>query len=188
MAIQPVSQFLQMGTATHANTSWNKALQKLAATDYVTANSFGLMTDIVAAIFDWAARNNPVNDNTWNALIGKVSYTSISTQVSDIRNHILNGESGYAMTPAKFQYLHEWLEQAGINTESHCSDAANQILSKVVDDESCQNIILAKKDYYRPIIVNTIETASSLHGKLKTIVEKVKETEFSNYIKECVKY
>ena len=142
----------------------------------------------MADILDWAARNNPVNDATWNALIGKVDYTSISTQVSNIRNHILNGESGYTMTPAKFQYLHGWLEQAGINTESHCSDAANQILSKVVDDEICQKIILAKKDYYRPIIANTIKTASLLHGKLKTIIENGKETEFGNYIQECVKY
>lgn len=188
MSAQPISKYLQPGTATHANTPWNKALQKLASTDYVTADSFGLMTEIVAAILDWTARNNPVNDATWNALIGKVSYTSMSTQVSDIRNHILNGENGYTMTPTKFQYLHEWLEQAGINTESHCSDAANQILSKVVDDETCQNIILAKKDYYRPIIADTIKTASSLHGKLKTIVEKGKGTEFGNYIQECVKY
>ena len=188
MSVQPVSKYLQPGTATHANTSWNKALQKLASTDYVIADSFGLMSEIVADILDWAARNNPVNDATWNALIGKVDYTSISTQVSDIRNHILNGESGYTMTPAKFQYLHKWLEQAGINTESHCSDAANQILSKVVDDEICQKIILAKKDYYRPIITNTIKTASLLHEKLKTIIEKGKETEFGNYIQECVKY
>ena len=188
MSAQPINKYLQPGTATHANTPWNKALQKLASTDYVTADSFGLMTEIVAAILDWTARNNPVNDATWNALIGKVSYTSMSTQVSDIRNHILNGENGYTMTPTKFQYLHEWLEQAGINTESHCSDAANQILSKVVDDETCQNIILAKKDYYRPIIADTIKTASSLHGKLKTIVEKGKGTEFGNYIQECVKY
>ena len=188
MSAQPVSKYLLPGTATHANTSWNKALQKLASTDYVKADSFILMSEIVADILDWAARNNPVNDATWNALIGKVDYTSISTQISDIRNHILNGESGYTMTPAKFQCLHEWLEQSDINSESHCSDSANQILSKVVDDEICQKIILDKKDYYRPIITNTIKTASLLHGKLRTIVEKGKETEFGSFIQECVEY
>lgn len=188
MSEQSINQYLQPNTSSHANTNWNKALQKLVDTEYITPDSFGLMAEIAANLLDWVARNNRIDDETWNVLLAKVNYASISTQVIDIRNHILNGESGYAMTPAKFQYLHEWLEKADINTEIHCSDAANQILSKVVDADTCQEIILANKEYYKSIIANTMGTASSLHGKLKSIVEKGEDTDFTEYIKGIVKY
>lgn len=62
----------------------------------------------------------------------------------------MNGEPSYVMNAVKFHFLHGWLELADINGESHCSDAANQILAKVIDDEACRTIILAKREYYRP--------------------------------------
>lgn len=92
------------------------------------------------------------------------------------------------MNPAKFRFLHGWLEQAEINIASHCTDAANQILEKVVNDTDCQAIILAKKEYYRPILANTLETASALHERLKQIVKNQGESEFAKYIKETLHY
>jgi aryl-phospho-beta-D-glucosidase BglC (GH1 family) len=146
------------------------------------------MTEIAVYLLDYAAKNGPITDATWNSLLSKTSYSAISSQVVDIRNNILNGVAGYAMTVAKFQFLHEWLEQSDINIDSHCIDAANQILAKVVDDDACKNIILAKKDYYRPIIATTYETASALHDKLKKILEQHGDTEFAGFIREGVDY
>jgi hypothetical protein len=104
------------------------------------------------------------------------------------RNNILNGQSGYVMNPSKFLQLHEWLEQSEINTADHCTDAANQILAKVVDDTNCQTVILAKRDYYRPIIANTKRTASILHDKLKAIIQNQGDSEFAKYIQQTISY
>lgn len=188
MSAQPLSQYVQTNTVAHTNTSWDKALQKLVRTDYIGTGHFGLMTSFAGYLLDFVAKNSPFNDPTWDAILEKVSYSDISSQVNNIRNNILNGVANYQMTPAKYQSLHVWLEQSGINAESHRSDAANQILSKVVDDETCQSIILDNKEYYRPMITDTVGTASDLHDKLKIILEKKGDSEFAKYIRECVDY
>ena len=188
MSSQPISQFVQTSTADHTNTNWDTALQKLIETDYINTERFGLMTSIAGFLLDYVAKNRPINDSTWNSLLEKVSYSDISSQVNNIRNSILNGVANYQMTPAKFQFLHKWLEQADINTDSHRSDAANQILSKVVDDENCQSIVLGNTDYYRPIIADTAQTASDLHDKLKLVLKKKGDSKFAKYVRGCVDY
>ena len=188
MSVQPITHYILVNTVNHANTSWDKALQKLVGTEYISTGTFGKMTEIASYLLDYAAKNGPITDTTWTTLLSKVSYSAISSRVIDIRNNILNGVSGYVMTVAKFQFLHEWLEQSEINTDSHCRDAANQILAKVVDDDVCKHIILGKKDYYRPIIATTYETASALHDKLKKVIEKQGDSDFAGFIRECVDY
>ena len=188
MAMQPISQYMQNDTVNHAASKWDQALQKLVSTDYLAPDSFIIISDIAIRLLDHAAKNGPIKDVTWNSLLEKVSYSLISSRFSEIRNNILNGKSAYTMTPAKFRFLHGWLEQAEINADSHCTDAANQILEKVVNDTNCQAIILAKKEYYRPILANTFETASTLHEQLKQIVKNQGESEFAKYIKETLHY
>lgn len=188
MSQQPKEQYLQANTANHTNSTWSQALQKLVVTDYITISSFDPLAEIAASLLDFVAKNSSFKDTTWNALLGKVDYAAISAQFMETRNKIFRGDGNYVMNPAKFLQLHTWLEQSEINTADHCSDAANQILAKVVDDTKCQAVILAKRDYYRPIIANTRGTASILHEKLKTILQNQGDTAFANYIQEVVKY
>lgn len=188
MAQQTRDQYLQTNTANHTNTIWSRALQKLIITNYITQSSFGVMVDIAVSLLDYVAKNSSFDDAIWKQLLAKVNYASISASFMTTRNNILNGQSGYVMNPSKFLQLHEWLEQSEINTADHCTDAANQILAKVVDDTNCQTVILAKRDYYRPIIANTRGTASILHDKLKAISQNQGDTAFAKYIQETVKY
>lgn len=188
MAKQPISQYMQNDTVNHVASKWDQALQKLVSTDYLTPANFSIISDIAIRLLDHVAKNGPIKDITWNSLLEKVSFSSISSTFSEIRNKIFNGKNSYAMTPAKFQFLHGWLERAEINAVSHCTDAANQILAKVVDDTNCQAIILAKKEYYRPILANTLETASALHERLKQIVKDQGESEFARYVRETLHY
>lgn len=185
---QDVSQFIHPGTANHTNTNWDMALQKLIDTPYFSTNNLGTLTNLAAQLLDYVARNSMIDDVTWNKLLDMVDYASISASFVEIRNKIFRGQDGYLMTPDKFRQLHGWLEQCEINTIDHCSDSANQILSKVIDSEECQNIILSKKDYYKPIITNTVRKASRLHDKLKTIVKNQSDTEFAAYIRNIVNY
>ena len=186
MIDQNIGQFVQTNTANHTNTNWDKACQKLIGTKYLKATNLGTLNKLAEALLDFVARNTAFNDETWRALLEKVKFASISTAVNEIRSKVLNGQSGYAMTPDKFKRLHTWLENAEMNTAERCTDAANNVLSKVVDNAECQNIIIANKDYYKPIIVNTVVSASSLHDKLKMIVNG--EGAFAEYIRSIVKY
>lgn len=188
MSQQTINQYVLPNTANPTGSPYCQALQKLVATDYITSATFGIMNEIAGQILDFVAKSAVVNDTTWNTLLDKVSYASISSKVGEIRNNILNGQRAYAMNPAKFQFLHGWLEQAEINSPSHCSDTANQILTKVVGDENCQAIILQKKEYYKPIIVNTVSSASALHDQLRAILKKQSDSEFAKYIDGIVNY
>lgn len=188
LSMQDASQFIHPGTANHTKTNWDVALQKLIDTPYISTNNLGTLTNMAAQLLDFIARNSVINDVTWNKLLEMVDYASISASIVDIRNKIFRGEDGYRMTPDKFQQLHGWLEQCEINNIIHCSDAANQILSKVIDNAECQNIILSKKEYYKPIITSTLGSASELHNKLKIIVKNQSDTEFAAYIRNIVDY
>ena len=186
MITKDAGQFLQPNTAAHTGNSWSKAFQKLINTDYLNEVNMGTLNDVAASLLNYYAQHGPVNDVAWEELLGKVQFTSISTQVNEIRIKILRGDSGYDMNAAKFKYLHEWLENAEINTSERCTDAANHILDNVINDVDCQHIILNNKDYYRPIIANTIGSASKLHEKLKLIVKDQPESDFAKYIIEIV--
>jgi len=188
MAVQDVSQFVQPNTANRTTNNWGKALQKLIGTKFLKTTNLGNLNNVAEVLLDFAARNGAVTNDTWNSLLGKVKFAAISTAVNEIRRKILNGQSGYAMTPDKFRMLHGWLEKAEMNSAERCTDAANYVLSKVVDDATCQEIILNNKDYYSPIIKNTTETASALHEKLKKIVDEQSESAFAQYVVGIVKY
>lgn len=183
---QPIDQFVQANTFSHHKTSWNSALGRLIGTDYINSQNLGKLAELSTYLLDQVARHGAFNDPVWSCLLSKVEYSSISSKVNDIRNHILNGEQGYDMTPDKYKLLHGWLEQSGINTDNHCADSANQILAKVVDNIDCQAIILSSKEYYAPIITKSVATASALHTKLKKIVEEQSETGFAEYIRGIV--
>lgn len=56
----------------------------------------------------------------------------------------------------------------------------------MINDADCQSIIQNKIVYYRPIIANTIGTASKLHEKLRKILKDQPDGTFAKYILEIV--
>lgn len=183
---QPQTQFASAGTTNHSGNNWDVALGKLIDSPYINSGNMGNLNLLAVQLLDVAAQNGAVLDDTWRSLLQKVDYANVSAQVVELRNKILNGQGGYAMTPAKFKVLHTWLRYSDIKTRS--DDAANQILAKVVDNSECQAIILAEKDYYAPIISNTVVAASGLHTKLKKMVAEQGESDFAQYVAGLVKY
>lgn len=189
LSSQPKRQILMANTSNIVNSNWGNAFQKLIGTDHIRKDNLGTLLEVAVDLLDFMARTGTALNGPWNQLLEKMEYAQISTSVNDLRDKIIvRGQSGYEMNPAKFKLLHGWLEQAEINTEVHRTDAADKILSKVVDDLECQNIILANRDYYRPIIANTVEKSSALHNKLKRLLQKQEITEFTKYLREIVAY
>ena len=61
-------------------------------------------------------------------MLQKVDYANISASVGELKNKILNQQSGYGMNSAKFIALNKWLKLADI--DSRRTDAANSVLWK----------------------------------------------------------
>jgi len=186
LTAQPQTQFAAANTANHSGNNWDVALKKLVSSPYITSDNMGNLNLLAIQLLDAVARTGATLDDSWNNLLQKVDYANVSESIVEIRNKILNGQSGYEMTPAKFKVLHNWLRLSDIQTRR--DDAANQILAKVIDNTECQAIVLESRDYYVPIISETIESASGLHAKLKKILAEQGETEFAKYVGGLVKY
>ena len=186
MAAQPQTQFAAANTANHSGNNWDVALKQLVTSPYITSGNMGNLNLLAVQLLDTVARTGVTLDDTWNSLLQKVDYANISEAVVDLRNKILNGQNGYDMNSVKFKILHTWLRKSDMLTRR--DDAANQVLAKVVDNKECQEIILADKDYYAPIISGTVGTASGLHTKLKKILTEQSETDFAKYLGGLVKY
>lgn len=187
MTAQPVVQFAPANTANHTNNYWDSLLKKLIDTPYVSADNYGTLNLFAAQLLDAVARGAQIGtDACWKKILDKVDYANISGEVVELRNKILNGQSGYEMTPTKFNVLHIWLRQADM--ASRPVDAANMVLGKVVENAESQAIVLSEKDYYTPMISGTVETASGLHKKLKSIVKNANDTDFAKYVAGIVRY
>ncbi len=186
MAAQPQTQFAAANTANHSGNNWDVALKQLVTSPYITSGNMGNLNLLAVQLLDTVARTGVNLDDTWNSLLQKVDYANISEDVVDLRNKILNGQNGYDMNSAKFKILHTWLRKSDMLTRR--DDAANQVLAKVVDNTECQEIILAEKDYYAPMISGTVGTASGLHTKFKKILTEQSETDFAKYLGGLVKY
>jgi hypothetical protein len=187
MTKQPATQFATANTAKHTGNYWDSLLKKLIGTPYVFAGNLGVLNQLAVQLLDGVARGLQVsNDACWLALLDKVDYANISGDVVELKNKILNGQSGYEMTPAKFVLLHSWLRQADM--ASRAVDAATMVLGKVVDSGDCQAIILTEKEYYAPLISQTVESASGLHNKLKMILAEHGDSDFAKFVARVVKY
>lgn len=186
LTAQPQTQFAAANTANHSGNNWDVALKKLVFSPYITSDNMGNLNLLAIQLLDAVARTGATLDDSWNNLLQKVDYANVSESIVEMRNKILNGQGGYEMTPAKFKVLHNWLRLSDIQTRR--DDAANQILARVIDNTECQAIVLESRDYYVPIISETIETASGLHAKLRKILAEQGETEFAKYVGGLVKY
>lgn len=186
LTAQPQTQYAAANTANHSGNNWDVALKKLIASPYITSDNMGNLNLLAVQLLDAVARTGVVLDESWNTLLQKVDYANISGSVVEMRNKILNGQSEYGLTPVKFKILHKWLCLSDILTRR--DDAANQILAKVIEDAECQSIILEDKEYYAPMISETIGTASGLHTKLKKILAEQRETDFAQFVGHLVNY
>lgn len=186
MTAQSQTQFAAANTANHSGNNWDVALKKLIVSPYIKSNNMGNLNLLAVQLLDTVARTGVTLDDTWNSLLQKVDYANVSASVVEMRNKILNGQSDYGITPAKFKTLHRWLRLSDIQTRH--DDAANQILAKIIEDADCQAVILAEKKYYAPIISETVGTASVLHNKLKKILAEQADSDFAKYVARLVNY
>ncbi len=180
--------FIQHNPLRHTGQYWDTVLSYLAGTTYIKVGGENVLRLLVVRLLDYVARAGSVFKETDSLMIlkEKCPYELISSDVIEIRDKILNGQTDYRMTPVKFLLLHDWLEKAEIDAPSHRTDTANRILSQVIEDEQCQRLIVEKGDYYKPIITETLESSSNLHKCIRTIMEKSPESEIALFLKSVI--
>ena len=182
------SDFIQNGTIVPTNSYWYNVLTRLINTDYIPNTENGKMKELVLAIIRFVAKGNKIENEVLIRVTRKCRFSAISTEMYELRRNILNKSEGYVVTQNNFGFLHEYLEKTEINSESHKNDSANVILVNVIDNQECQQIIMEKGDYYKPIIAETKESASALHEKIRKIESTNPESEFSTYLRTVIDY
>lgn len=115
-------------------------------------------------------------------------FTSIASQVNEIRRSILYKANSMSITPTNFPLLHKWLEKSEFEKADNIGDVADMFIAPVVNNAECQKIILANKNIYSDIIVKLQDHSSALHDKLKVIVNAEGNSEFKTYLNQIIKY
>lgn len=182
-------QFFQMNNLSPTNNYWYKILEKLINGDMIVNPLGDNLKKIVVKALQLVACNKLQNNCVVQNLLslGCADFPSYATEVNNISRGILRGDN-YSVSVENFPILHKWLEHTGINERGKIRDSADTILAPVIDDVNCQNIILSNREYYQPIIVESIATSSALHNKLKQLIKSEKQSEFIQYINNIVRY
>lgn len=167
---------------------WYKAFCLLNSRG-VCLTPYGEQLDkLVIKALKWLASGNVIKDSNVITLLERAEKKTVSSEMNDITRSMLISTTQYKITPATFPILHSWLEHSELNNAGYQLNAADMILSKVVDDSKCRSIILENKEYYQPIIQNTQETSSNLHNKLKALIKTNPDDAFSKFVQTITNY
>lgn len=187
---QPTTYFNANTLAVTASTNyWYKAfiglMNKAAITIPYGENIDGLVVNVLKYI----SKGNKLDDaNKLLTLIERADKKTVASDMNEIVRSLLNNGNIYKVTQDTFPLLHDWLEYSGINSEANKVHAADLILTPIIQSESCQTIILDKKDYYKPIIAVSQEHSSELRKKLLAIIKDNPDGEFSQYVKSITNF
>ena len=73
--------------------------------------------------------------------------------------------AGYVIDSNKFMFLHEWFERQG-DLSSRAGDVCQYILSPVVNDTDCLDIIIQNADFYVNIVNSAKEQADTFKNSI----------------------
>ena len=154
---------------------WNTVIQNLIDTDFLKSLPDNL-TDLGKKYLDDIAASRlsiPNSDDTIYKLIGKLDRRKTKETITNIRNQICNNIADYGIDANKFIFLHEWFEKQG-DLSSRAGDVCQYILSPVVNNADCLDIIVQNADFYVDI-VNAAQAdtfKSSISNKLSTSTDE----------------
>ena len=112
-------------------------------------------------------------DSVEEYLVTNAEYKNVSTAVTEIINDFVNNKT--KISPASFILLHHFIEETNLN--NNYAGFLNFCMMQLIDNETCQNIILQNFDFYSRIMRDHLDSASELKKKIQSIVE---DKNFSN--------
>ena len=106
-------------------------------------------------------------------VLANAEYKNVSTAVTEIINDFVNNK--IKISPASFILLHRFIEETTLNNSYE--GFLNFCIMHLIDNETCQNIILQNPDFYSRIMRDHLDSASELKKKIHSIVD---DKNFSN--------
>ena len=112
-------------------------------------------------------------DSVEEYLVANAEYKNVSTAVTEIINDFVNNKT--QISPASFILLHRFIEETTLNNSYE--GFLNFCMMHLIDNETCQNIVLQNPDFYSRIMRDHLDSASELKKKIQSIVD---DKNFSN--------
>ena len=113
----------------------------------------------------------PDTDDFVYKLIEKLDRRKTKETITNIRNQICNNIAGYGIDTNKFLFFHEWFEKQG-DLSSRSGDVCQYVLSPVVNNDNCLQVIVENADFYATIINSADEQADTFKNSIKTKLSK----------------
>lgn len=169
---------------------WSKVFVKLLNKGILQSPLGENLDKMVVKALQMIAQNKYTKNETIDKLleIGFEDFSHFATEVNDISRKIFLKADTYSITASNFVILHKWLEKTGISEAGNIRHAADTILAPIVDNVTCQQVMLDNRELYKEIIVGSYGESSVLHNKLRAIVRSDEDTDFKQFIATIIKY
>lgn len=169
---------------------WSKLLLKLLKNEKLLSPLGENLVKMVVKALQMIAQNKYTKNETIDKLleIGFEDFSHFATEVNDISRKIFLKADTYSITASNFVILHKWLEKTGISEAGNIRHAADTVLAPIVDNVTCQQVMLDNRELYKEIIVGSYGESSVLHNKLRAIVRSDEDTDFKQFIATIIKY
>jgi len=106
----------------------------------------------------------PDPDSIWSNFIEKAKVNEITPTIKNIRDYFVRENN---ISPGLFIFFESFFRKYGdINDIS--ADFVRTILSRIISNDDCFDLIIKEKDFYIPIINNAKEDASDLKENIRT--------------------
>ena len=167
------------------NNYWLIVIQYLIETDFLKLLPDNLITAGNRFLNDIAANKMIVpNPNSIQfKIIEKIEKRKTIETITNIRNHFCNNEPDYKIDVNKFKYFHNWFEKQG-ELKTRSGDVCQYILSPVIHDDECINILLQNEGLYIEIIKLAQEQADTTKEIIKTKIQNSQDENLITFAKK----
>lgn len=174
---QGISEFVSSnGNTFTSNTYWGNVLSRLVQKQVLSDTLSDKQNEIASHLLKAIALQNLTSlpaDSVEEYLVTNAEYKNVSTAVTEIINDFVNNKT--KISPASFILLHRFIEETNLN--NNYAGFLNFCMMQLIDNETCQNIILQNSDFYSRIMRDHLDSASELKKKIQSLVE---DKNFSN--------
>lgn len=162
---------------------WYIVIKNLIDTTFLSPLPDNL-TELGKRLLDDIAKSVPnSNKELFLKIIEKLDRRKTKETITNIKNSICNNQNEYKIDKNKFLFLHEWLEKQGDLSEHRPGDVCQYILTPIIDDEDCLNIILGNDNLYVSIIKKADTQAETLKNKIKEKLNNKSDENLTSFAK-----
>lgn len=181
---QGISEFVNSnGNTFTSNTYWGNVLTRLVQKHVLSDTLSDKQNEIASHLLKAIALQNLTSlpaDSVEEYLVTNAEYKNVSTAVTEIINDFVNNKT--KISPASFILLHRFIEETNLN--NNYEGFLNFCMMHLIDNETCQNIVLQNPDFYSRIMLDHLDSASELKKKIQSIVDdkKFSNKEFQSFL------